>query len=399
MKHRLFAKPKLFIGIALILAQYAAATGEFALVKDGKAQAVVIKNPRAEEAQAFFVSEAAKCGVKLTRTASARNGNQIVFEVKSSPMETEDSFTIDFPDSRTMRISCSPVSARWAVNHLLETAFGIKWVFPHLKVYGAEINDYPKAENITVKTEKFVQKPYSFFINRGMGWAYATPWNMNLGHKLNMNLSHWMMVDVFPVWKYAPDQSWPEEIMPVLKGKKLKLPKPKKLPLPKNPWLAKRSAAQNPLGVNYDDGWNPCFSHPKTAEIAIANILEKLQQDPKQKVITMSGNDDGGFCECEACRKAVGGRRNFCGYPDYSALFWGWMNKVATAVSAKHPDVWFTASAYRETLEVPSFKLHPRIVAKICLEIHAFTDPDVKKKNLRLLKDWSERSSHLAIYD
>ena len=373
---------------------------DFSIVKNGKPEAVVIKNPKAERAQKFLILEAAKCGVKLPLAETAEKGNQIVFEVKDASMEVEDAFTIDYPDSRTMRISCTSVSARWAANHILETAFGVKWLFPHLPVYGKEdINDYPKAVNIAVKAEKYVRKPYSFYINRGMGWKYATPWNSNLGHKLNMNYAHWIMVDVFPVWKYAPDQSWPEEIMPVWKGKKLKLPKPKSLPLPKNPWLAKRSTAPNPLGVTYEDGWNPCFSHPKTAEIAIANILEKLERNPEQKVITMSTNDNGGFCQCDACRKATGGKRNSWGYEDHSEVYWGWLNKVAEAVSKKHPDVWFTSSAYRETLNPPSFKMHPRVAVKICLETHSFTHPKARAMHLANLKAWSERAACLLIYD
>ena len=386
--------------VVFLLAVSVVPGADFSLVKDGKADAVIIRNPRAERAQKFLVREAAKCGVTLPFSETTETGNQIVFEVNEAPMEEEDAFTIDYPDPRTIRISCTPVSARWAVNHLLETAFGVKWIFPHLAVYGEEdINDYPKAENIVVKMEKYVRKPCSMYINRGMGWRYASPWNENLGHKLNMNNGHWIMADVFPVWKYAPDQSWPEEIMPVWNGQRLKLPKPKSLPLTKNPWLAKRSAAPNPLGVNYDNGWNPCFSHPKAAEIAIADILERLEQNPDRKVVFMTVNDNGGFCQCDACRKSTGGKRNFCGYEDYSESYWSWVNKVASSVAEKHPDVWFNASAYRETLNPPSFKLHPRVVAKICMETHTFTHPEAKARNLENLKTWADRASTLVIYD
>ena len=104
---------------------------DFVLVKDGKPQAAVVKNRRIAETQRFLIREAGKCGVQLDLTAPAKSGNQIVFEVSDMTLETEDSFTIDFPDPRTMKIVCSPVSARWAVDHLLETAFGVRWLFPH----------------------------------------------------------------------------------------------------------------------------------------------------------------------------------------------------------------------------------------------------------------------------
>ena len=391
-KRAIFIAAFLLAGLSL-----SGADKDFVLVRNGQAQAVIVENPQVREAQQFLIREAAKCGVKLDQTKAAASGNKIVFEVKDMPMDREDSFTIDFPDRQTMRISCSPVSARWAVNHLLETAFGVRWIFPHLKQYGKEdINDYPKAEDIAVKAEKFVQKPYSLFINRGMGWRFSTPWNLNLGHKLNMNNPHWLVLDVFPVWKYAADQSWPDEIMPIRKGKKIKLPPPKKLPLPKNPYLAKRWGKPNTLGVNYDNFWNPCFSNPKTAEIAIINILETLAKNPKQKVISMSPNDNGGFCECEACRKTIGNKRNFSGFPDYSIPYWTWVNKVAEAVSARHNDVWFAASAYRETTNPPPFQLHPKIVVKFAFELNGMHDPQTRKIRLEQMKTWSARCTNLA---
>ena len=384
----------MFLGFGMI-----AAAADFHLVKDGKAQAVIIRNQQAEAAQDFLVREAAKCGVTLNLADAAKNGNKIVFNVKKVPMEQEDAFTIDFPDRRTMRISCSPVSARWAANHLLETAFGVRWVFPHLKLYGKEdINDYPKAGNISVKTEKYEQKPYSVFLNRKMVYRFSD-WTPNWGQKASMGHGHWITIDGFPVWKYAPDQSWPEEIMPVLKGKKLKLPKPKSLPLPKNPYLAKGWAAPNRDGVNYHSNWNPCFSHPKTAEIAIANILEKLDREPTLKCISLSINDDGGFCQCNDCMKAVKGKNSFSRYLNYSDLFWGWMNKVAEGVGKKYPDVFFYASAYREVMNPPSFKLHPKVLVQFAFEINNLLDPEMRKLRLKQMKEWSGRCSHLMVYD
>ena len=390
----------LLCGVLLLFSlSWISAAGDFVLVKNGAPQAVIIKNRKVQRAQDFLLLETAKCGVKMSLADSAKNGHKIVFEVKENvPLEQEDVFTIDFPDPATMKITCTRTSARWAANHLMETAFGVRWFFPHLKEYGNEINDYPKAVNISVKAEKYVQKPYSFYLDREMVWRFGN-WTANWGNQRRMVENHWIAIDAFPVWKYAPDQSWPQEIMPVWNGKKLKLPKPKKLPLPKNPYLARAAAAPNPSGLNYFNGWNPCFSHPKSAEIAAANILEELERNPNRKKFILSVNDNGGFCQCDACRKAVSGKRNFSGYPDYSDLYWTWMNKVAETVSQKYPDVLFSASAYREVMNPPSFRLHPRIVPKFAFDIYAMTDPKVREVRLAQLKTWSERSSQLLLYD
>ena len=381
------------------LGQDRSVSGDFILVKNGIPQAVVIKNPKAAAAQRFLLRETAKCGVKMTLAdTAAGKENKIVFEVKDAPVERQDAFTIDFPDPRTMRITCTRTSARWAANHLMEKVFGVRWFFPHLKEYGKEINDYPKAVNVSVKTVKFVQKPYSLYLDREMNWRFGD-WTANLGNQRRVSKSEWITIDGFPVWKYAPDSSWPEEIMPVWNGKKLKLPKPKKLPMTKNPYLAKTSAAPNAAGLNYDSGWNFCYSNPKTAEIAAANILEELKRNPNRKIFVLSVNDNGGYCECDVCRKAVRGRRNFSGYLDYSDVFWGFMNKVAEKVSPKYPGVWFAATGYREVMNPPSFKLHSKIVPKFAFDIYAMTDPKVRETRLAQMKAWSERSSHFIVYD
>ena len=363
---------------------------DFVLVKDGNAEVEIIENSQAAEAQKILVSEAAKCGVKLDLTSSEKGGNRIVFEVEDRPIETEDAFTIDFPDSRTMKIRCSPVSARWAVNHLLETAFGVRWFFPHNPAFGNdEANDYPSAVHVAVKRKKYIQKPYSFYLHRSIDWRdlrFAANW----GAKYPFMAGHFMPVDVFPVWKYAPDQSWPKEVMPVLKGKRYIPPKPKTLPLPQNPYLAK---------IGYDAEWNPCFTDPRTAEIAIENILEILEKDPKKRDISMGVNDNGGMCECEKCRNAVGGKRNSGGYADYSEPYWKWVNTVAETVSKKHPDVWFVCLAYREVMDPPFFKLHPKVIVRPCFEIYAMREPTVRERRLKIMKKWSACCPNILFYD
>ena len=365
---------------------------DFVLVKNGKSEVSLVKNARIGNEQKHFVREMGKCGIDLPLADRSKllNGKKIVFEIKELPIEKEDAFTIDFPDEKTMRIVCTPVSARWAVNHIMEKVFKVRYLFPHVAEYGAgDVNEYPKAVNVSVKAEKFESKPHSFFLHRTLDW-HCREFMANFGSKSTIVGTHFITVDVFPVWKYAPDQSWPREILPVLRGRKYIPPKPAKLPLSSNPYLAKRG---------YDVFWNPCFTNPATTEIAIRDIMETLKKNPGKREIYMGLNDNGGMCTCPNCRKAVAGKRNSNNFADWSVPYWTWVHKVAEAVSPHYPNVWFAASSYREAMDPPPFKLHPKVVVKICFEIYGMRNPETAAKRHDLMKKWSESCRNLIFYD
>lgn len=392
MKHRLFAKPALFLSAAIVLVQYAAAAKDFILVKDGKPEAVIVRNAGASKLLdkhiQFFNTELKRCTktvLPVVKTAG-NDRNKIVFKLSKQPILKEDAFTIDFPDARTLRITGTETSVRWAFNHLLENDLGIRWLLPPLKgFYGPEINHYPQLKTAKVKAETFSDRP-GVPVSRRPDWRIdGSNWNGKVG----VANIHFTTIDVFPVYKYAVDSSWPKAILPVINGKKYVPPKAK-APLSPNPYLAMK---------DYSDRWQPCWSNPETTRIAIENILESLQKNPDKKIINMDVNDNGGCCECEACRKAVEGKVNLSGLVDYSELYWTWVNNVANAVTKKYPDVVFSAIAYREVLNPPSFKLHPNVLPRLCIELASMVEPRWYEKRIRLIKEWSDKSAMLDLYD
>ena len=370
---------------------FALSGAEFPLVKNGKCQVVLVKDPLILPVQKLFAEELKKCGVILPIAEKNKtgNGNKILFRIEKKPVTQDDFFTIDFPDKNTMRITASTLSARWAVTHLLERCFGVRYLFPHLTEFGeGDVNEYPKAVNVSCPMKKFEAKPYSFFLHRTIDWRRRS-FMEHYGSKSYLKGSHFIPVDIFPVWKYAPDQSWPREILPILRGKKYIPPKPRKLPLSKNPYIAKKG---------YDVFWNPCFSNPATTRIAIENVMEILKKNPG-KQINMGLNDNGGMCECANCKKIVGGKRNSGGYADWSYLYWKWVNDIANAVAPHHPDSWFVASSYRESMDPPPFKLHKQVAVRICFEIYGMTNAQTAAKRYALMENWAKSCENLVLYD
>ncbi|MBO4492680.1 MAG: DUF4838 domain-containing protein [Lentisphaeria bacterium] len=369
-------------------------TSDFLLVRDGRPEAVIVRPREADEKLdkhiQFFNAELERC----TRTSlpvmneAANDQNRIVFRLEERPFAEQDRFEIDFPDARTMRITGTTDSVRWALNHLLEQEMGIRWLLPPVKgMYGPEINHYPQLKSASIKAKSVSGHP-AVWVSREGAWrigGFAGNWNAIK----RIQYIHGVTVDIFPVWKYAADGSWPEAVLPVISGKKLVMKKAQ-APLSANPWTASRP---------YKDGWQPCWSNPETARIAIENVLEDLAKNPGKKIVNMDVNDNGGYCECEACRKAVAGKTNLSGLRNYSELYWTWVNKVASAVAEKHPDVIFSALAYREVLTPPSFKLHPHVLPRLCVELASMTDPVWYEKRIGLIRDWSEKASMLDLYD
>lgn len=389
------------ISKTILLAAFAALLAplygkEFFLVKEKKPSAVIVRPGNAgkewEATVKFFNGELKRCTgttLPIVKTAPAK-GNFITFALETKrPLDKEDAYSITFPGKRNMKITSSPLSVRWAFNHILQKELGVFYLIPAWnKRYGAEVNHYPALKNAKVKRKAFSDAPIVPFSRLGShkGGALATNWNARYAFMG----THMMAIDVFPVYKYGPDNSWPKEILPTLaNGKKKVLPKIK-LPIPKNIFHARK-----PVG----GFWQPCWSNPATTRIAIENILEILAKDPNKKGINIDVNDMGGYCLCKDCRKAVGGKSNSIRYPDYSELYWKWVHDVAAAVCKKYPHVYFTAIAYCQVYDPPSFKLHKNVIPRICIETIVLADEKVAPNRYKMLKAWKEKAHQLDLYD
>lgn len=378
----------LLTGCALILT-----AKEFPLLRQGKSVPVILENNDSEVQKAVrqFNEDMIRCGNTALKVVKSVPGNAyaIRFNVEKRTVMKEDDFSITFPDAKTMLITCSPFSAGNALRYILEEYAGVRYLFPVFAKggqFGEEINHYPSTKNLAIP-RKTVHKKASYTLNRNVDWRMRS-WNWRWNIRPRILNGHMIPIDVFPVYKYAVDQSWPVNVMPILKGRKF-LPRKAKAPLPKNIYRAM---------VGYSAGWNPCFSHPDTTRIAIENILEILQKDPERVSINMGINDNGGMCECASCL-AKSGPNNSVGRKDYSALYWKWVHDVAGAVTKKYPNVYFSCLAYREVLNPPSFQLHPNVVPQICFELNAMDDKEVCARRLELLKAWKAKAHVLDFWD
>lgn len=385
-------KKSFVISVAMILCLNLF-SDSFRLIENGAPAAVMVvpANNCLAESMKLFNDAIRRCtGTTLpVATAPDKLKNTIVFRLEKQPFAFDDKFTLSFPNPRTLLVTGTERSTAAAICYILEEHFQCRFLFP-VRIdlpYDESINHYPFRKNVSMPICR-IEKSAAFNLARAVDWqirAWDSHWNIKPELVTN---SHMIPIDIFPVYKYAVDQSWPQEIMPTWKGKKY-LPPKAKAPLSKNIYLASQG---------YNAGWNPCFTHPKTTDIAIANILELMQREPERTSICMSINDNGGMCECDTCLKSIGGT-NQVGRRNYSPVYWKWVNDVAKVITKKYPDLYITALAYREVLEPPHFKLNKNIVPQICFELTAMDDPEMAEKRKKLLKAWSEKAGQLSFWD
>lgn len=291
--------------------------------------------------------------------------NRIKIEFrKDNQLHTEDEFSYSFPDEKTMVVNCTPISLQWFLNHILEKYAGVHYLFND-----ALGRTYHKNRIVKLPRKAYSEKP-SFNLGRYtyLSTPVSRPWfNMKKG----ANTNHALHIFCFPAKKYAKDNSYPAAMRPLINGKRMeKIPK----------------------GAMY---WQPCYSNPETARIAVENIFEYLKEHPDTQSISLTVNDCGNYCQCDECKKANKGGDAY----HHSEVYFTWVKRVAEAVGKKYPDLPLVALAYNMVYNPCSFKLPDNVVIALCLDIYSVTDPKMMEHHKRIIADWGSKAKKLGVWD
>ncbi len=125
-----------------------------------------------------------------------------------------------------------------------------------------------------------------------------------------------------------------------------------------------------------------CMTNPDVAKIAAQWANSRLDWEPEAKLVSISADDLGNFCQCENCTAArerypETKRQQICGQ---AAVLVPFVNDVAKRVEKEHPDALVTTLAYQWT-RIPAAALPVRsnVVIRYCpIEVcvmHALDDP------------------------
>ena len=136
-----------------------------------------------------------------------------------------------------------------------------------------------------------------------------------------------------------------------------------------------------------------CLSNPEVVQRAIEYTREQFERYPGLRFTSLSANDGGGWCQCEACQ-AMG--------PTQAHRSLAFCNAVAEANEELHPTRGYVFYAYQATLDPPlDMKAHHNVLPMLAFMGQCWTHPidsdcpDCIYKR-EVLRGWQQVAGRLA---
>lgn len=156
------------------------------------------------------------------------------------------------------------------------------------------------------------------------------------------------------------------------------------------------------LGVNTNERTTDqlCLTNPRTLELAIKGVRERLEQNPNAKIISVTQNDNQNYCVCENCKKIDKEEGSQAG------TMLRFVNAIADDIKEDYPDVMVDTFAYQYTRKPPKITV-PRdnVIVRLCSIECRFSTPLNNKTDLTNkkfaddIKEWSKICKNLHIWD
>ena len=145
-------------------------------------------------------------------------------------------------------------------------------------------------------------------------------------------------------------------------------------------------------------GWQICTSNEDVVQLAIEYARDFLARG--RRIVSVSPNDSGGFCQCEACE-------NQGSITDRVVIL---ANRVAEALAEEYPDRLVGFYGYMEALPPPSVPVHENVVVYLCRNesrLHNLTfdwfesmfSPANARWREEVFDGWTAKAKHLALRD
>ncbi len=270
----------------------------------------------------------------------------------------------------------------YGVYALLER-LGVRWLMP-----GEAGEIVPSTPELRVGTLDEVQTP-SFKYR----WIESGDWALR--NKMNASVAV-KGAPVGPQWKWSFHTHF--------------LLVPPEIHFEEHPeWFAQVKGRRRRPEDKHHQSHQLCTSNPALIEAMAANVISFLDENPEVDILSLSPQDGGGFCECEAC-KALDEERGedeawHARYANRLALF---NNVVARRVVIKHPGKLLKVGAYAMYCRVPldpDYRPAPNLAIQVC---HTYSCnnhpidsecPRQRKYFGKELERWAGITDHLFIYE
>ena len=285
-----------------------------------------------------------------------------------------DGFVLRSDARRIVIAGGSPRGTLYGVYALLEDQFGVRWFAPDCEMV-------PKRARLNVPRLDVTQTPALEY--REVFWSSALH-NADFAARLRLNGSHCRLterhggrfVSYYP-FVHSFDLLVPPELFKT---------HPEYFPEIK--------------GVRKSGYVQRCLANPDVIKMSIAKVRQWIKEHPEASVISVSQNDTFNQCQCATCQALDDAE----GSPAASLI--KFVNTIADAIAAEHPNVRIDTLAYQYTRQPPkTLKPSPNVIIRLCSIECCFAHPldgcpsTANQKFLADIAAWQPIAPRLYIWD
>jgi hypothetical protein len=285
-----------------------------------------------------------------------------------------DGFVLRSGGGRLVIAGGGPRGTLYGVYALLEDQFGVRWFAPDCELV-------PKRERLDVPRLDVTQIPALEY--REVFWSTALH-NADFAARLRLNGSHYRLTErhggraaAYHPFVHSFDMLVPPELFKT---------HPEYFPEIK--------------GVRKGGYVQRCLANPDVIQMSIAKVQQWIKEHPAANIISVSQNDTLYPCQCAVC-KALDDAE---GTPAASLL--KFVNTVAAAIAAQHPNVRIDTLAYQYTRQPPkTLRPGPNVIIRLCSIECCFAHPfdgcptALNQKFLADLVAWQPVAPRLYVWD
>ncbi len=373
-----------FVFVAL-LTLCLSASAAFKISQSGKASCILVQQPNATATESNAVKD-------LAHTLHEMTGAQ--FEVSS-----------DVSDKPAIIVGPGALAAKYFPDVKLDQ-FGPEELI--MKVKGNKLL-------LAGRRPRGTMYAVNRFLQEQCGVRWWTPWATNLPQKPTLKISS-LNINETPAFEYrgpywypgfephwkahncVNNESWivPEDLGGCIKYKGFChtfYP----LVSPENHFKEHPEWFSLVKGKRTHEAAQLCLTNRELRKYMVQRVKESLRESPDDQIISVTQNDNFGWCECPNC-KAIDDAEG-----SHAGTMIDFVNYVAEQIEPEFPNVLVDTFAYQYTRHAPK-NIRPRknVTVRLCSIECNFREPFTDKSNADFLDDlkaWSKICDHLYVWD
>ena len=287
------------------------------------------------------------------------------------PKLSSEAFHIETRGNNVYLVGGGPRGALYAVYQLLES-LGCRW-------YAPGVDHVPPSPNLVLPLTSSTQTPAFEYRDNFNGDTMDAAWRVrNRLHSMQVTIPEYMGGQV----QYG---MWCHTFFPLL---------------PIDEFFSSHPEYFSMLdGVRRRDANQLCVTNPAVKRIVTARLLERIRENPRATLFSLSQNDGPGWCQCPQCSAVAEAEGSQMG------PILRFVNAVADEVAKVYPDKLIDTIAYQHTLDAPRHvrprrNVRVRVCPIACCQAHPYgtcSHPE-SARAYRALKAWTRITDTIYVW-